>query len=119
LNSSTGGSCFSVGIPPVFQTGSIYAQHFNCDSIVDWDDGKDRYEVAIKNGWVFKKVEYSQKKSSASEKIHTPDYAKLRRDLPGTSSWKPEIRWEVSPGSDQLEYVYWPTIEGPKGVPHY
>lgn len=119
LNTSTGGSCFSVGIPPVFKTGSIYAQHVNCDSIVDWDDGKDRYEVALKNGWVFKKVEYSQKKSSASEKIHTPDYAKLRRDLPGTSSWKPEIRWEVSPGPDQLEYVYWLTIEGPKGVPHY
>ena len=26
---------------------------------------------------------------------------------------------EVSPGPDQLEYVYWLTIEGPKGGPHY
>lgn len=119
LNTSTGGSCFAAAIPPVFKTGSIYAQHINCDGAIDWDDGKDRYEVTLKNGWVFTKVEYSQKKSSASEKIHTPDYAKLRRDLPGTSSWKPEIRWEVSPGPDQLEYVYWLTIEGPKGVPHY
>jgi hypothetical protein len=119
LNTSTGGSCFVTGIPPVFKTASIYAQHVNCDSIVDWDDGKDRYEVTLKNGWVFNKVEYSQRKSSPSEKIHTPDLAKLRRDLPGASSWKPEIRWEVSPGPDQLEYVYWLTIEGPKGVPHY
>jgi hypothetical protein len=119
LNTSTGGSCFSAGIPPVFKTGSIYAQHVNCDVAVDWDDGKDRYQVTLKNGWVFKKVEYSQKKSSGSEKIHAPDYAKLRRDLPGTTSWNPSISWEVSPGPDQLEYVYWLTIEGPKGVPHY
>ncbi|KPK21814.1 MAG: hypothetical protein AMK69_20970 [Nitrospira bacterium SG8_3] len=119
LNTSTGGSCFSAGIPPVFKTGTIYAQHVNCDGAIDWDDGKDRYEVALKNGWVFKKVEYTNKKSSGSEKISAPDYAKLRRDLPGTTSWKPEIGWEVSPGPDQLEYVYWLTIEGPKGVPHY
>ena len=119
LNTSTGGSCFAAGIPPVFKTGSIYAQHVNCDVAVDWDKGKDRYEVTLKNGWVFKKVEYSDKPSSGSEKIHAPDYAKLRRDLPGTSSWKPEVGWEVSPGPDQLEYVYWLTIEGPKGVPHY
>jgi hypothetical protein len=119
LNTSTGGSCFSSATLPIFATATIYALHVNCDSIVDWDEGKDRYEVTLKNGWVFNKVEYSQKKSSASEKIHTPDLAKLRRDLPGTSSWKPSISWEVSPGPDQLEYVYWLTIEGPKGVPHY
>ena len=119
LNTSTGGNCFSVAIPPVFKTGSIYAQHVNCDSAVDWDDGTDKYEVTLKNGWVFKKVEYTFKKSSGSEKINPPDYAKLRRDLPGMSSWNPSIKWEVSPGPDQLEYVYWLTIEGPKGVPHY
>jgi hypothetical protein len=119
LNTSTGGSCFSSATLPVFATATIYALHVNCESIVDWDDGKDRYEVTLKNGWVFSKVEYSDKKSSGSEKIHAPDYAKLRRDLPGLNSWKPEISWEVSPGPDQLEYVYWLTIEGPKGVPHY
>ena len=119
LDTSTGGSCFSGAIPPVFKKASIYAQHVNCDSVVDWDDGKDRYSVQLKNGWVFKKVEYSQKKSSGSEKIHAPDYGRLRRILPGTTSWNPSIRWEVSPGPDQLSYVYWLTIEGPKGVPHY
>jgi hypothetical protein len=119
LNTSTGGSCFSAGIPPVFKTGAIYAQHVNCDVAVDWDEGTDRYAVTLKNGWVFKKVERSEKKSSGSEKIHSGDYAKLRRDLPGQASWKPSIRWEVSPGPDQLEYVYWLTIEGPKGVSHY
>ena len=119
LNTSTGGSCFSSSIPPVFKKGTIYAQHVNCDSVVDWDDGKDRFSVKLKNGWVFKKVEYSQKKSSSSEKIHAGDYAKLRRNLPGQTSWNPSIRWEVSPGPDQLSYVYWLTIEGPRGVPHY
>ena len=119
LNTSTGGSCFAAAIPPVFKKGSIYAQHVNCDSVVDWDEGKDRYSVKLKNGWVFKKVEYTYKKSSGSEKIHAPDYAKLRRNLPGQTSWNPSIRWEASPGPDQLSYVYWLKIEGPKGVPHY
>jgi hypothetical protein len=119
LNTSTGGNCFSAGIPPVFKTGSIYAQHVNCDSVADWDKGKDRYEVVLKNGWVFKKVEYSKKKSSGSEKIYTPNLSHLRKTLPGTTSWKPAIGWEVSPGPDQLEYVYWLTIEGPTGVPYY
>ena len=119
LNTSTGGNCFSSGIPPVFKKGTIYAQHVNCDSVVDWDDGKDRFSVKLKNGWVFKKVEYTYKKSSNSEKIHSGDLGKLRRNLPGQTSWAPSIRWEVSPGPDQLSYVYWLTIEGPKGVSHY
>ena len=119
LDTSTGGSCFSAGIPPVFKKGTIWAQHVNCDSVIDWDDGKDRYSVTLKNGWVFNKVEYTYKKSSGSEKIHAPDLAKLRRNLPGKTSWNPSIRWEASPGPDQLSYVYWLKIEGPKGVPHY
>jgi hypothetical protein len=119
LNTSTGGNCFSTRIPPVFKTGTIYAQHVNCDSVIDWDEGKDRYSVQLKNGWVFKKVEFTYKTSSNSERIHSGDYAKLRRNLPGQTSWKPSIRWEVSPGPDQLSYVYWLTIEGPRGVPHY
>ncbi len=119
LNTSTGGSCFAAAIPPVFKTGAIYARHVNCDSVIDWDKGKDRYSVQLKNGWVFKKVEWTNNKSSGSEKIHAPDYGKLRQTLPGTTSWKPSIRWEVSPGPDQLSYVYWLTIEGPAGVPHY
>jgi len=119
LNTSTGGSCFSSAIPPVFKTGAIYAQHVNCDVAVDWDDGTDKYDVTLKNGWVFKKVEYTDQKSSTSERINGPELGKLRRDLPGQTSWKPEISWEVSPGPDRLEYVYWLTIEGPKGVSHY
>lgn len=119
LNTSTGGSCFAKAIIPVILTTSFYAQHVNCDVAVDWDKGKDRWDVTLKNGWMFKKVEYISNKSSGSEKIDIGDYAALRQSLPGTSSWKPEIAWEVSPGPDQLEYGFWLTIEGPKGVPHY
>ncbi len=119
LNTSTGGSCFAKAIIPVILTTSFYAQHVNCDVAVDWDKGKDRWDVTLKNGWVFKKVEYISNKSSGSEKIDIGNYAALRQNLPGTSSWKPEISWEVSPGPDQLEYGFWLTIEGPKGVSHY
>lgn len=119
LNTSTGGSCFSTGLPPVFLNSTIHAQHVNCDVAVDWDEGKDRFDVSLKNGWVFAEVEYFHDQSSPSEKIHAPDYYNLRKGLPGTSSWKPEIGWEVSPGPDQLEYAYRLLIKGPKGVPHY
>jgi hypothetical protein len=119
LDTSTGGSCFSTGILPITLTGTLYAQHVNCDSIVDVDDGSDRFNVTLKNGWVFKTVEYLESMSSTSEEINGPDLAALRHNLPGTSSWEPEIQWTVSPGPDQLEYVYWLTIEGPRGVLHY
>lgn len=119
LNTSTGGSCFAKAIIPIILTTSLYAQHVNCDVAVDWDKGKDRYDVTLKNGWVFLKVEYIHDQSSPSEKVNFGDYAALRRNLLGATSWKPEIEWEVSPGPDQLEYGFWLTIEGPKGVPHY
>ena len=103
-----------------FETATIHALYVNCESVVDWDDGKDRYEVTLKKtGGSSINWNIATKKVPGSEKIHAPDYAKIRRDLPGLTSWKPEISWEVSPGPDQLEYVYWLTIEGPKGVPHY
>lgn len=119
LNTSTGGSCFSTGLPPVFLNSTLYAQHVNCDLVGDWDEGKDRYDVTLKNGWVFAKVEYFHDQSSSSEKIHAPDYYNLRQGLPGATSWKPEIGFEVSPGPDHLEYAYRLLITGPKGVPHY
>ncbi|MCA9473646.1 MAG: IPT/TIG domain-containing protein [Nitrospirales bacterium] len=119
LNTSTGGSCFSSSVKSFREGSTIYGRHVNCDTAVDTDGGTDRYAVTLKNGWVFKKVEYSYKKSSGSEKIIPPDYGKLRKTLPGTSSFNPNIKWEVSPGPDQLEYVYWLTIEGPNGIPHY
>jgi len=119
LNASTGGSCFASSQKIFKERGAIYARHVNCDSVIDWDDGADRFAITLKNGWVFKKVIMYRKVSSSSEKIHLPDYYKLRTTLPGRSSWKPKIPWEVSPGPDQLEYAYELWIEGPNGIPHY
>jgi hypothetical protein len=119
LDTSTGGSCFAKGIIPVIKTTTFYAWHVNCDLVVDWDKGFDSFDVTLKNGWVFKKVEYIHDESSGSEKIIFGDYAALRHNLPGKSSWKPQIYWEVSPGPDQLQYGFWLTIEGPKGFPYY
>jgi len=118
-NTSTGGSCSVKEVPPIIKNGSFYGQHVNCDVAVDWDEGTDRFEVTLKNGWEFKKVEFFKLTSSNSERVHGPELGKLRRELPGQTSWKPAIRWEVSPGPDDLVYAYWLTIEGPKGVSHY
>ena len=119
VNASTGGSCFASTLKIFKERGSIYARHVNCDSAIDWDDGTDRYAITLKNGWVFSKVYMNSKPSSSSEKIHLPNYYNLRTGLPGQSSWGARIRWEVSPGPDQIEYVFEFRIEGPKGIPHY
>lgn len=119
VNASTGGSCFQTSVPNFKKFGSIYARHVNCDAAIDWDDGTDRYVITLKNKWVFSKVRMNSFKSSGSEKIYLPDYAALRKYLPGKSSWDRKIRWEVSPGPDQLEYMFELWIEGPKGIPHY
>ena len=119
VNASTGGSCFQTSVPNFKKWGSIYARHVNCDHIIDWDDGTDRYAITLKNKWVFTKVMMNSKKSSSSEKIYLPNYSALRKNLPGRSSWDRKIRWEVSPGPDQIEYVFEFWIEGPKGIPHY
>ena len=97
---------------------AIWGVHANCDSIVDWDEGTDRYSITLKNGWVFKKIKLLRKKSSSSEKIRMPPYSVVNK-LIGSSFWSPKIRWEISPGPDRIYYGYYVQIEGPRGIPHY
>jgi hypothetical protein len=120
VNASTGGSCFQTSLKNFKAWGSIYARHVNCDHAIDWDDGMDRYAITLKNKWVFTRVSFTDHKSSGSEKVKPlPDHGTLRKIIPGQSSWEPIISWKVSPGPDQLEYMWEIWIKGPKGVPYY
>ena len=114
----TGGVC-AVSRPPTWKDKdpSIYAMHNNCDLVVDWDEGTDRYEITLDNGWVFKKFWLKEEKSGSKEWVQMPRYATLNKSVVGTSSWKPTIKWKTSP-SDWVAYRYWIQIEGPVGVPY-
>ena len=101
------------------RTPAIYSQHANCDVLVDWDEGTDRYIIRLKNGWVFKEIKLHREKTSSSEKITMPSYRQLNRSVVGTSSWSPKISWEISPGPDRIYYGFYVRIEGPRGIPHY
>ena len=116
----TGGEMCVGIIPPTWKdrNPTIFSYHRNCDVIVDWDEGTDRYAINLKNGWVFKKIKLFQKKSSSSEKIRMPSYSVVNK-LIGSSSWSPKIRWEISPGPDEISYGYYIQIEGPRGIPYY
>ncbi|MCA9458554.1 MAG: hypothetical protein KC587_17940, partial [Nitrospira sp.] len=98
---------------------AIYAQHVNCDSIVDFDSGSDQYAIELKNGWVFKSFGLSREKTSSSEKINLPTYSQLNSAVVGTTLWTPRISWEVSPGFDRVHYAIYVEIEGPNGILHF
>ncbi|KPK21813.1 MAG: hypothetical protein AMK69_20965 [Nitrospira bacterium SG8_3] len=98
---------------------AIYAQHKNCDLIVDVDDGSDQYAIELKNGWVFKSFGLSREKTSSSEKITLPTYSQLNSAVVGTTVWTPRISWKVSPGFDSVHYAIYVEIEGPNGIPHF
>lgn len=117
---TTGGNCSSKGIAPVFKTGAIYVQHVNCDGAIDWDDGKDRYQVTLKNGWVFKKVEYTDKRKVLEAK---KSMLRITPRSKGTFLGPPPGNLK-SAGKLVRDRISWSmsiglTIEGPKGVPHY
>ena len=114
------GCALLAGIPKwKKRTPAIYAQHGNCDLIVDIDDGSDQYAIQLKNGWVFKKFGLSQEKTSSSEKITLPTYSHLNQKVVGTSLWTPRIPWKVSPGFDRVHYAIYVQIEGPRGFSHF
>ncbi len=96
---------------------TIWAMHNNCTMVVDWDEGSDRYDITLKNGWVFKKFWRKKEKSGAKEWVNMPSYNTLNDTVVGTSTWKPTIKWKISP-SDWIRYMYWVQIEGPRGVPY-
>ena len=114
LNFSDKGSCFYKNKER--KDASISAFHLNCDDVVDWDDGSDVYEVRLKNGWVFDKIDPSGGGSSAKDWVKMPVGRALKK-LKGLSVWKPTIKWKISPGKDYVAYHYWIKVKGPKGVP--
>ena len=113
------GPCQLSNKPPIWKgkRATIWGRHKNCNMDEDWDEGSDQYEIRLKNGWVFKDIKLKRYMSSSKEWVMMPGYGTLKKEVHGTSSWKPKIKWMISP-SDYVEYTYWVQIEGPNGIPH-
>ena len=113
------GPCQLSNKPPIWKgrKATIWARHKNCNMDEDWDEGSDQYEIRLQNGWLFKDIKLKRYMSSSKEWVMMPGYGTLKKEVHGTSSWKPKIKWMISP-SDYVEYTYWVQIEGPKGIPY-
>ena len=114
------GGCGLLSKPPdhkEYGLATIWARHKNCDQIVDWDEGSDRYEIKLRSGWVFKDIKLRRKLSSSKEWVRAPSEERLKKEVVGTAEWSPKIKWKISP-NDYIEYAYWVEIEGPNGIPH-
>ena len=95
---------------------TISAYHVNCDSIVDWDDGTDRYTIELKNNWVIEEIRWGWNPHSTSEKLKLPSSQTLTQKYKGASSMTILVPWEVSPGPDWLSYWIDVDVKGPAGV---
>ena len=109
--------------PIVRKDATISAYHKNCDDVIDWDDGSDVYEIKLKNGWVFDKIDMSGGGNTSSNSgpqgfVTLPTQLELKRSAIGTSTWTQTIPWKISPGKDYVHYHFWVKIKGPKGVPY-
>ena len=112
--------CFWVDEPKTWKRRkpTILGEHANCHEAVDWDEGSDQYEIQLANGWVFREIWIREEPSSKKDWVMMPGYGTIKKEVLGTSVWRPKIKWKVSP-DDQIRYYYWVKIEGPQGIPHY
>ncbi len=90
----------------------IPAMHKNKWGAIGDDQGTDKYEIKVKNGWVISWTKTNKWGTSNDEWVNGPsDGAGV-----GLATWTPSYTWNVSP-ADKVFYATWITVEGPKGVP--
>ncbi len=111
------GNCFTSGQTHT-NSATFTVKHVNCDSVVDWDDGTDTVKVTLKNGWEIAEIDMTYQTSSSSETLNMPSFAELDAAV-GSTSWTKNIYFDISPGPDSVNYVFWVRGRGPKGVTHY
>jgi len=110
-SSHDGDAC--VLLPPLAVYGpqaSLWGYHYNCSGALGNDEGTDRFEVDLKNGWYLLHSTVQKDKSSNSEVLNgpTPGFPS------GESNWKPTFGWEATAG-DYVQYFVSMTIRGPRG----
>lgn len=117
------GQFFQIGLPcgqglitdaaPTPAGVTFSGRHDNCWGAVGDDEGTDVFEISLRNGWVLHELSFEKSISGKDEGTVTAPSG----FVPGATSWKPEIKWSVSP-ADEIAYWAFVVIRGPKGVPH-
>lgn len=98
---------------------SLFGYHKNTDTMVDVDDGVDKFHIVLRNGWVFKDFEAKQKLHDDNGWIKMPSGEYLNGKLRGGSEGHVGVPWKLSPGQSTVAYGYHVRIEGPAGIPHF
>jgi len=114
LQGSPGNPCFHSG--KIHREKTISAYHVNCDLLVDWDKGRDRYTIELKNGWVIRAIRWGWNAHSTSEKLGLPSAQALTDKYKGASTITLWVPFEVSPGPDWLDYWIDVDVKGPAGI---
>jgi hypothetical protein len=114
LRGGPGDPCFHSA--KVSKEKTISAFHVNYDLIIDWDVGRDRYTIDLKNNWVIEVIRWGWNPHSTSEKLNLPSPEALTQKYKGSSNITLWVPWEISPGPDWLDYWIDVDIRGPAGV---
>ncbi len=86
--------------------------HMNKIGAIGDDQGTDKYEIKVKNGWVISWTRTDKWGTSSNEWVNGPSNGAGV----GLATWTPSYTWNVSP-ADKVWYSTWITVEGPRGVP--
>jgi hypothetical protein len=91
---------------------AICGGHHNTCAAVGRDDGKDIYQISLKNGWTFKSMQITKwEKTSEDEVLSGPNPT-----VPvGQSDWTLVMTWDVTQ-CDSVRYGIKIMVEGPIGT---
>jgi hypothetical protein len=98
---------------------TLFGFHKNTDTMIDVDDGVDKFHIVLRNGWVFKKFEAKKKLRDDNGWIRMPSAESLNKTHKGDSDVHVGVHWKLSPGPSELAYGYHVEIEGPVGIPYF
>lgn len=104
-------SCGSIGVSNTYDL-AVVSRHCQTWGHPDTAYGVDKYGISLKNGWVFKGIEYYKAASAWSEVSLDDPWPRFPT---GQSEWNFEYRWEVTP-NDALCYGLKIKVEGPVGT---
>ena len=71
---------------------TIDVLHKNCDVAFDADDGEDKFQISLKNGWLIQNIIYGWYTSSGNEYIFVDTQKTLNDKFRGKSSWTQKVR---------------------------
>ena len=98
------------GFSPV-ASDSFDGWHFNTWGAIGDDTDTDKFQIALKNGWVMQSFAWDVSVDPGEGWANKPT------GFSQSANWSPSVKWLVTP-NDTVAYVGTVTIVGPVGVPY-